>query len=45
MTDPPPADWDTGHFVELAQLLRGRRGALVLVRDSYPTLGWAGGLR
>lgn len=41
-SDPPPADWDVGHFVELVQLLRGRRGALVLVRDSYPSLGWAG---
>jgi uncharacterized protein DUF6885 len=39
---PPRPDWDVGHFVELVQLLRGRRGALVLVRDSYPALGWAG---
>jgi hypothetical protein len=39
---PPPADWDVGHFVELVGLLRGRAGALVLVRDSYPTLGWDG---
>jgi hypothetical protein len=39
---PPAPDWDAGHFVELMQLLRGRRGALVLVRDSYPTLGWDG---
>jgi hypothetical protein len=42
VADPPPADWDVGHFVELLQLLRGRRGALVVVRDSYPSLGWAG---
>lgn len=40
--EPPAADWDVGHFVELIQLLRGRRGGLVLVRDSYPSLGWAG---
>jgi hypothetical protein len=43
---PPPADWDVGHFVELAGLVRGRdedRGrALVVVHDSYPTLGWLG---
>jgi hypothetical protein len=39
---PPPADWDVGHFVELTGVLRGRAGALVLVRDSYPTLGWDG---
>ena len=38
----PPPDWDVGHFVELAALLRGHRGSLVLIRDSYPTLGWGG---
>lgn len=42
VTDPPPPDWDVGHFVELVTLLRGRRGSLVLVRDSYPSLGWGG---
>lgn len=42
VVDPPPADWDVGHFVELMQLVRGRRGGFVLVRDSYPSLGWAG---
>jgi hypothetical protein len=31
-----------GHFVELAALMRGRRGSLVLVRDSYPSLGLNG---
>jgi hypothetical protein len=40
--DPPSPDWDVGHFVELVQLLRGRRGSLVLIRDSYPSLGWRG---
>jgi hypothetical protein len=39
---PPEAEWDVGHFVELVALLRGRRGSLVLVRDSYPSLGWHG---
>jgi hypothetical protein len=39
---PPAADWDTGHFVELVELVRGRAGALVIVQDSYPTLGWNG---
>lgn len=38
----PAADWDVGHFVELAMLIRGPRRSLVLVRDSYPSLGWAG---
>jgi len=36
----PPADWDVGHFCELASLVRGTRGSLVLVRDSYPSFGW-----
>jgi uncharacterized protein DUF6885 len=35
-------DWDVGHFCELSLLLRGPGGALVLVRDSYPMLGWGG---
>ena len=39
--DTPP-DWDAGHFFELSLLLRGPGGTLVLVRDSYPTLGWSG---
>ena len=38
----PPADWDVGHFVELAMLVRGRQGTLVIVHDSYPSLGWDG---
>jgi hypothetical protein len=40
--DGPPAEWDVGHFVNLAALVRGRRGALVVVRDSYRSLGWDG---
>jgi hypothetical protein len=39
---PPAPDWEVGHFVELARLLRGRGGSLVLVLDSYPSLGWMG---
>jgi hypothetical protein len=35
----PPSEWDTGHFIELAMLVRGPRGSLVIVRDSYPSLG------
>ncbi len=38
----PAADWDVGHFVELTMLIRGPRHSLVLVRDSYPSLGWEG---
>lgn len=38
----PPADWDVGHFVELEMLIRGAKGSLVVVHDSYPSLGWGG---
>lgn len=40
--DGPEPEWDVGHFCELAELLRGRRGELVVVADSYPVLGWQG---
>jgi hypothetical protein len=40
--DGPPPEWDVGHFVELAALIRGFAGSLAVVRDSYPTLGWDG---
>jgi hypothetical protein len=39
---PPPADWDVGHFVELAALVRGPAAALVVVRDTYRELGVSG---
>lgn len=39
---PPAPDWDVGHFIELSRLVRGRAGSLVLVVDSYPSLGWVG---
>jgi hypothetical protein len=38
--ETPPPDWDTGHYVNLAALLRGPVGTLVVVRDSYRSLGW-----
>jgi hypothetical protein len=38
----PPADWDVGHFVNVAALVRGRGGSLLLVRDSYSSFGWQG---
>ena len=38
----PAADWDVGHFVELEMLIRGPKGSLVVVHNSYPSLGWAG---
>ena len=37
--EPPPSDSDVGHFVELAALVRGSAGALVVVRDTYRELG------
>jgi hypothetical protein len=40
--EPPPADWDVGHFVNLAALVRGPAAALVVVRDTYQELGVAG---
>jgi hypothetical protein len=40
--EPPPPDWDVGHFVTLASSVRGRGGILVVVRDTYSTLGWGG---
>jgi hypothetical protein len=39
--EPPRADWDVGHFVELATLVRGPAGSLVVVRDTYQELGLA----
>ncbi|HSS94037.1 MAG TPA: hypothetical protein VLR46_08605, partial [Candidatus Dormibacteraeota bacterium] len=38
----PTPDWDVGHFVELEMLIRGPVRSLVVVHDSYPTLGWHG---
>jgi hypothetical protein len=40
--EEPEADWDVGHFIELEMLIRGPRGSLVVVHDSYPSLGWQG---
>lgn len=40
--DPPPADWDVGHFVNLATLVRGPAGEIVVVRDTYQELGVRG---
>lgn len=38
----PPPEWDTGHYCELSELVRGSGGSLVVVEDTYPTLGWQG---
>jgi hypothetical protein len=39
---PPPADWNVGHFVSLAGVVQGTVRSLVIVRDTYPILGWEG---
>lgn len=38
----PGPDWDVGHFVNPLLWLEGPRGALVLIRDTYPSLGAEG---
>jgi len=38
----PPPDWDCGHFLTIAACVGGPGGALVIVRDTYPQLGWNG---
>lgn len=40
--EPPAPDWDCGHFLTIAGTLGGLRGALILLRDTYPQLGWNG---
>ena len=38
----PPPDWDCGHFLTIAACVNGPGGALVVLRDTYPQLGWDG---
>lgn len=38
----PAADWDVGHFVGAAGTIEGEQGTLVLIADTYPTLGPGG---
>lgn len=39
---PPAAEWDVGHFVSIAGVLHGDGGSLVIVRDTYPSIGVQG---
>lgn len=39
---PPEPEWDVGHFVNVAGVLRGKTQAMLLLRDSYPSFGSAG---
>ena len=38
----PPPDWDCGHFLTIAARAGGPGGALLVIRDTYPQLGWNG---
>ncbi|MBW4661484.1 MAG: hypothetical protein KME15_22660 [Drouetiella hepatica Uher 2000/2452] len=38
---PPPADWNVGHFLVLAGMVKGMR-SLGLICDTYPKFGWQG---
>jgi hypothetical protein len=38
----PPADWDVGHFACVISRVRGPRGSLYGVADTYPSLGSGG---
>jgi len=36
----PPPDWEVGHFTGCLGAIRGARGTLVIIADTYPSLGW-----
>jgi hypothetical protein len=38
----PPPDWDVGHFACLIGRVRGPRGSLYAIADTYPSLGRGG---
>jgi hypothetical protein len=40
--DGPPPDWDVGHFACVFGRVRGPRGSLYCVADTYPALGIEG---
>lgn len=40
--EAPAPDWDCGHFVTIAGFVEGSHGALLILRDTYPQLGWDG---
>ena len=40
--EAPPPDWDCGHFLTIAAGVGGTGGVLVVLRDTYPQLGWDG---
>lgn len=40
--EPPSADWDCGHFLNIAGSIRSRDSNLLILRDTYRQLGWNG---
>ena len=38
----PVPEWDCGHFLTVVAAIRGVGGTLVVIRDTYPQLGWGG---
>lgn len=42
LIDPPPPEWDVGHFVSVVGSVRGPAGTSLLVRDTYPSFGSRG---
>jgi hypothetical protein len=40
--EPPIPDWDCGHFLTIVASLNGPNNTLVVLRDTYPELGWGG---
>lgn len=40
--NPPDPEWDVGHFVNIAGLVRGPERTMLLLRDSYPSFGSGG---
>lgn len=40
--EPPPPEWDVGHFSSVAGVVRGPARSLLLFRDTYPSFGWGG---
>jgi hypothetical protein len=40
--DSAPCDWRVGHFLGLVGTVSGERGTLVVVADTYRSLGWQG---
>jgi Family of unknown function (DUF6885) len=40
--DGPRSEWSVGHFVAILGSIEGPAGALLLLADTYRSLGWAG---